>query len=275
MTTIPQFTHIHVLRAKINVKLSKFPAITVFQIDNLEEYVLVDGFHRYYSYQEIDPTMLVNAKVYPGTVEDARWASLTVNQNHGLQRSSADKKKSISQMLLSDQGPRMSNRQIADYLNVDESTVRRLRREMESTAALPQSTERVGKDGRVIKTKNIGKDNGIKSLKNKPPTQDTCPVADGQNSTDSVGTDEQNEVDEGVSAMTFTLPVEQAANRLVEHFFTYFQKGFVNDLVIAAVEVMDEKVAPGATQRLLDELNERFGKCPISDSSSITFSGTG
>jgi len=254
-----------------------FPAIRVFQISDSEEYVLVDGFHRYYSYMEVRPTMKVAAWVKKGTLEEARWASVAMNQKHGLQLNAADKKKSITQVLLSEQGAKMSNRQIADYLGLDESTVRRLRRKMESTAALPQSTERIGKDGRVIKTEKIGKGNSDKSFENKILPQNDNSTDDSQDVKTAAGTHEQiiiDEDDESVSTMTFTLLVERTASRLVEHFFTYFRSGFVNDLVMAAVEVMDEKVAPGATQRLLDELNERFGKRPVPTISPVILSET-
>ncbi|MCL2349024.1 MAG: helix-turn-helix domain-containing protein, partial [Planctomycetaceae bacterium] len=242
-----------------------FPEIRVFQIDDSEDYVLVDGFHRYYSYMEVRPDTLVSARIKKGTLEEARWAALAANQKHGLQRTKADKKKSILHVLQSEQGTKMSNRQIADYLGVNESTVRRIRHQMESTAALPQSTERVGKDGRTIKTENIGKTSDSKPLIENSLCQKTDldnAQADARN---TAGLPEQivvDESDESTSTMTFTLPIERVARRLAEHFFTYFDKKFVNDLVISAVELMDEKVAPGETQRLLNELNVRFGKRP-------------
>ena len=85
----------------------RFPAITVYQIEGSGEYILIDGFHRYYSYMEINPEMLVPANVRKGTLEEARWASFAENQKHGLQRSAADKKKSISQVLQKEQGEKM------------------------------------------------------------------------------------------------------------------------------------------------------------------------
>ncbi|MCL2348251.1 MAG: hypothetical protein FWC50_08310, partial [Planctomycetaceae bacterium] len=69
-----------------------------------------------------------------------------------------------------------------------------------------------------------------------------------------------------------TLPIERVARRLAEHFFTYFDKKFVNDLGISAVELMDEKVEPGETQRLLNELNVRFGKRPAPPSFPVGLS---
>jgi transposase len=46
----------------------------------------------------------------------------------------------------------MSNRQIAEYVGVDEGTVRRFRHTMELTAEFPQSPNRTGRDGRKINT---------------------------------------------------------------------------------------------------------------------------
>lgn len=252
---------------------AEFPTILVYQIGDLEEYVLVDGFHRYYSYMEVNPTMLIPARIRKGTLEEARWAALAMNQRHGLQRTKADKKKSISQVLLSEQGAKMSNRQVADYLGVNESTVRRLRRQMESTAALPHSPERVGKDGRTIKTENIGKHFDCKSLNKNVLCQDVSLGYAQKKPKNTIGIPEQitvDESDEMTSTMTFTLPIERVARRLVEHFFTYFHKDFVDDLVIAAVEMMDERVAPGETQRLLSELNKRFGQHQVCPSSPVS-----
>jgi hypothetical protein len=250
-----------------------FPAILVFQIGDLEDYVLVDGFHRYYSYMEVDPTMLIPARIQKGTLKEARWASHAVNQQHGLQRSKSDKKKSITQVLQDEKGAKMSNRQIAEYLGVNESTVRRTRHQLEAGAAMPQSAERLGKDGRTINTEKIGKVIHNKSFSNKTLQQENG-VTDGREDViTTVEAYEKNlvgEDDESVSTMTFTLPAYQAASHLAEHFFCYFGDKFVRDLVISAIAIMDEKVEPGAAQRLLDELNERFGKRQVSVSSPET-----
>ena len=257
---------------------AEFPEIRVYQIDDSEDYVLVDGFHRYYSYMEVRPDTLVPARIKKGTLEEARWAALAMNQRHGLQRTKADKKKSILHVLQSEQGTKMSNRQIADYLGVNESTVRRIRHQMESTAALPQSTARVGKDGRIIKTEKIGKPSECKSIDNNILHQNIDCVGASTDTGITTGIPEQiviDESDESTSTMTFTLPIERVPRRLVEHFFTYFDARFVNDLVMAAIEMMDEKVAPGETQRLLSELNERFGQRPILPSSLVDLSETG
>jgi hypothetical protein len=59
--------------------------------------------------------------------------------------------------LLHPKGVNISDRTLAEYVGVHNDTVGRIRKELELTVGIRQSTKRVGKDGRVTETKNIGR----------------------------------------------------------------------------------------------------------------------
>lgn len=134
-----------------------FEPIRVFQETEVSDYVLIDGFHRYEAHKEVYPDLLIAAEVEDGNIEDARWASFGVNAGHGAKRSKEDLHKSIREALLHPYGQGLSNYLIAEHVKTSESTVRRIRDEMKPTTSMTQSTERVGRDGRVIRTAKIGK----------------------------------------------------------------------------------------------------------------------
>ncbi len=145
----------------------EFPPILVFYDDVNHEFILVDGFHRYYAHMRARPNDPILADQQLGTVDDARWASLAANKSHGLHRSNADKQNAVRLALLHPKGCEMSDRQIGKHVGVDNKTVANIRYKLESTEELPQSDLRTGQDGRKINTEKIGK-------KQSPPEDATC-----------------------------------------------------------------------------------------------------
>lgn len=135
----------------------EFPAILVFYDRSNDEYILVDGFHRYFSHQIAKPNEPILVKRQYGNRESARWAAIGANKRNSVRRTNEDKRRAVEWALLHACGAKMSNRQIAGHVGVDEVTVRRARARLESTATLPQSSERIGRDGRTIDTSRIGK----------------------------------------------------------------------------------------------------------------------
>ncbi len=135
----------------------QFPPIHVFYNEKEDEYILVDGFHRYFAHQKALPGELITVKCQEGDLESARWAAIGANKHNSVRRTNADKKRAVEWALIHACGVKMSNRQIAAHVGVDEVTVRRTRARLETTATLPQSTERIGRDGRTTNTSNIGK----------------------------------------------------------------------------------------------------------------------
>ncbi|MCL2347319.1 MAG: hypothetical protein FWC50_03550 [Planctomycetaceae bacterium] len=143
----------------------EFPAILVFYDEAKHRYILVDGFHRYFAHMRAKPNDPILAEPRIGTVEDAIWESLAANKSHGLRRSNADKRNAIKQALLHPKGVDLSNSQIAKHVGVHHDTVGVIRCELELTCGIRKSDLRIGQDGRVINTKNIG---------SKPSSPESC-----------------------------------------------------------------------------------------------------
>ena len=120
---------------------------------------LVDGFHRYFAAKQVGFTDMP-AEVRDGTQLDAQWASYTVNKDHGLRRSNADKRKAVMGALAHPYGKAKSDNQIAKELGVHHSTVGDIRRSLADSASdVPAERTYTTKHGTtaVMKTDKIGK----------------------------------------------------------------------------------------------------------------------
>lgn len=146
-----------------------FPPPTVF-FDG-KHYWLADGFHRFAAATRAFPDEPIECDVRQGTQLDAQWFSYSANQSHGLRRSNEDKRRAVVAALSHAQGARLSDRQIAEHCGVNHSTVSRIRTEIEPTVAKQQSTKRTGRDGRTIKTSNIGRGQRRSASEAKPRKQ--------------------------------------------------------------------------------------------------------
>lgn len=122
-----------------------------------ENYWLFDGFHRWHAHKAIGGEgSAIEARIHQGDQTAAQWASFAVNKSHGLRRTTEDKQRAIIAALKHPNGASRSNREIGRHLGVNDKTVGEWRKKLESTAEIPQSTERTGADGRTIDTTNIG-----------------------------------------------------------------------------------------------------------------------
>ena len=119
-------------------------------------YWLWDGFHRRWAAERAGLEKLP-CIITEGTQQDAQWASYSANIAHGLRRSNPDKAKAVKAAVRHPNAAKMSDRKLAQYVCVDDKTVAKYRAELESTAEIPQSPTRTGRDGRTINTANIGK----------------------------------------------------------------------------------------------------------------------
>lgn len=134
----------------------EFPPITVFWDGKHEAYILADGFHRMEAWRRMNETAYVPCQVKLGTEEDARWFAICANKDNGLRRSNADKRRVVELALMHPRGVKLSDRLIARFTGVSHPTVISIRRQLESTGKLYQSTLRTGADGRVYEIDNIG-----------------------------------------------------------------------------------------------------------------------
>ena len=81
----------------------------------------------------------IKAIVKKGTFEEATWLSLTANQRHGLQRTSADKRHIIKLALIHKKGYEKSNREIAKHVGVSDKTVASVRKKLVLSAEIPHT----------------------------------------------------------------------------------------------------------------------------------------
>ena len=150
----------------------EFPAIIVFYDEPNNQFILADGFHRLAAHQRIRSNDFILAEQRLGTAGNARWVSSGANREHGLRPTLDDKRFAIKQALTTDEGEKSSDRQLGRHVGVDHKTVAVVRRELELTGEIPQSTHRTGQDGRTIHTAGINADREVASaqIESSKPT---------------------------------------------------------------------------------------------------------
>ncbi|GHT38049.1 hypothetical protein FACS189427_11850 [Planctomycetales bacterium] len=158
----------------------EFPPIDVFTDSQSGQCILADGFHRYTAHISIRPNEPIKCLVHEGDVEDARIFACRANVKHGLRRTNDDKRKAVKMALLHPKGVNISDRTLAEYVGVHNDTVGRIRKELELTVGIRQSTKRVGKDGRVTETKNIGRSYAFDEEPEPEPETNYRTNADGK-----------------------------------------------------------------------------------------------
>jgi len=131
-----------------------FPPIEVCH--DGESYWLWDGFHRVHA-SRLAGRSEIDANVTPGTQADAQWLSYSANKAHGLYRSNRDKRRAVESALRHAKGAGCSDREIAEHVGVHFDTVAKYRTRLEREGTIGKSDSRTGRDGRKIKTANIGR----------------------------------------------------------------------------------------------------------------------
>ena len=134
----------------------EFPPLRAFFDEPNDLIILADGFHRLAAHNKVRPNDQIRVELVLGTVEDAQWESIGANKSHGLRRTNEDKHNAVTMALMHPKGTEKSDKSIAEHVGVHQTTVMRIRRELESTYALHKSTSRIGQDGRTINTARIG-----------------------------------------------------------------------------------------------------------------------
>lgn len=102
-----------------------FPAVTVF-FDGAK-YWLADGFHRYHATKQADKIDIL-CDIIKGTKRDALLFAIGANFDHGLRRTSADKRKAVLAMLSDAKWCFWSDRDIAAHCKVSHTLVSTLRK---------------------------------------------------------------------------------------------------------------------------------------------------
>lgn len=122
--------------------IGKLDDIKVF-IDKHDNW-LVDGFHRLEAAKKAGCTH-IRAMVAPGTLEDAQWTCLTLNDKNCLPLTEVDKRNIIRKALLHPKAKTMSDREIARHCHVSHETVRSF---INKTQLIDPDRTRVDQNGR-------------------------------------------------------------------------------------------------------------------------------
>ena len=137
---------------------SIFPAVTVF-FDGVD-YYLADGFHRYFATQKVGSPG-IEASVINGTLRDAILYSLGANDEHGLRRTAADKRKAIMIMLADAEWRNWNNKAIAAACHCHHDLVQKVR----SESGIEKGDTKVLRQGKVVTMKTpSGKKVGDENL---------------------------------------------------------------------------------------------------------------
>jgi hypothetical protein len=133
-----------------------FPPLTVFQEHpDSPDYCLADGFHRLAACREAGLTE-ISVEVHAGTRRDAVLHAAGANAQHGLRRTNADKRRSVTALLQDEECRQWSNREIARHCGVDRELVSRVRSEL--SGGIRQIARLVQRNGVTYcqNTANIG-----------------------------------------------------------------------------------------------------------------------
>ena len=130
------------------------PPITVYVIDGLN--IVVDGCHRVEAVKVSNMDTIECEIFYGKTWLEAVTAAAGANTGHGLPMSTKDKQKAVRRILEMPECQDFSDSRIASIVKISPPTVKKIRQKMVKEGSIAEiSTRRVGKDGRVIETKNL------------------------------------------------------------------------------------------------------------------------
>lgn len=127
---------------------AEFPAVILFS--NGEGYWPGDGFHRIEASKSLGRET-IDADVREGGKREAMLFAAGANANHGLRRTSADKRRSIIAMLRDPEWSKWSDREIGKRCAVDHKTVAKVRAEL--TGEIPSERTYTNKHGTVATMK--------------------------------------------------------------------------------------------------------------------------
>lgn len=131
----------------------QFPPVVVF-FDGAK-FWLADGFHRFFAARKAGLESIVEDR-RTGSQRDAILYSVSANAAHGLQRTNADKRKSVEMLLSDPEWSAWSDSQIAKACAVSHTFVAGIRREIQPERLRSRTAERSGTTYQ-LNTDNIGK----------------------------------------------------------------------------------------------------------------------
>ena len=130
----------------------QFPPVTVFY-DGVD-YYLADGFHRLHAAKRLGRAS-IQANVEQGTLRDAILFSLGANNNHGLRRSNADKRKCVRTLLEDFEWGEMSVTEMAHLCAVSPQLVMAVKQEMDGGVKVSTVKTNAPKKEKPVKLSNV------------------------------------------------------------------------------------------------------------------------
>lgn len=166
------------------------PPLVVFHVGDL--YLLADGWHRFKAALRAG-LRKIDVEVHHGTRRDAILYSVGANAEHGLRRSSEDRRRAVEILLKDPDWCQRSNSWIADMARVSHPYVGKVRRELglDSTPGCNDFNlnQRIGKDGKTYTVSAVS------------PSPKPAPEPDGLDELtlpdDEPGLDDPDEGDDG------------------------------------------------------------------------------
>ncbi len=157
---------------------------------------LADGFHRLEAWKKLGRKEIW-CEMRQGSKLDALLYACAANEDHGLPRSNADKRNIVRMVLSIREWRGRSDNWIAAVCRVNNHLVGDVRRRMEEEGHLDASAARMGRDGRQLDTKNIGRKlpaNDATGLMLAPPsTPDSAAPSEAASSDREEGLDERQQ----------------------------------------------------------------------------------
>ncbi|MCL2117959.1 MAG: hypothetical protein FWH27_05980 [Planctomycetaceae bacterium] len=245
--------------------MKAFPAVEIYY-DGVK-YWLADGHHRRAAAEKAGHGKIW-AIVKSGTRADALWGAILGNSKQGFALTLEDRKRAI--MLATQQWPDRTNRVIAEALGCSEQSVRRYRPETSVAPDGATDTERrAGKDGKQYKAKKGN--SATANAKGKQETPEPTPVDSPPVNPTTVSVEESdddaypeppcpNKHIKYFPKTTLKLIPQESPRVLLVNLFEIFREGFVEEMIVMAMDMLDEERGKGAVKKLLAQLNKTHGK---------------
>jgi hypothetical protein len=154
-----------------------FPPIEIFD-DGVNKW-LVDGFHRLFAHKRADYKQ-IEVNIHQGTLRDAQFYALGVNDKHGLQRTNADKRKAVMIALDDLEWQDLSDIKLGKICNVSPTFVAKCKKEAKIERPVEKTyTTKHGTEAKMD-TSKIGKPKPEDPKPAKPkvePVTELAPLA--------------------------------------------------------------------------------------------------
>ena len=152
-----------------------FPPIEIFD-DGVNKW-LVDGFHRLFAHKRADYKQ-IEVNVHQGTLRDAQFYALGVNDKHGLQRTNADKRKAVMIALDDLEWQDLSDIKLGKICNVSPTFVAKCKKEAKIERPVEKTyTTKHGTEAKMD-TSKIGKPKTETTVATAKPKVEPAPVTE-------------------------------------------------------------------------------------------------